>query len=471
MPPQTPKKKDSPLDKGLEKAGQALGNYLAPGSGKLVGKAAKSGVGKWLIAFGILSPLVGPAILVMVIAMLVTGGGGGQPQQANCSNTSTTGSSLFAGGGGGGGAAGGGGDLNPSGPDWAQTLNKNFPGIHSDFGQTGPRISHNVIAALAESAGKTTGIPVPGETMAQVTEGESSRYPGNVQGVPVSNGYGLWQETHAGAPDNPNEPIGEYHSEAGMFGWTYKDMLNPIKAALAMAFLFKKGGISQWYGTGHVTSQNAHYSGPLPLVNLYQVLGIKGPNSGGGTSSDFVSNSSGGASCSGGSSQPSFGQVSTVPGNKVTVDPQGNAHPPADAPKAVQNVVEAADAINQYPYSWGGGHCSNWPSSLDDTANWIKACGGSGNHDNGGGPGPGFDCSGSVAFALGMAGLAQKGYGLTNPGGISSEFDNGPKGPGKWITVFSNSQHVYMKVAGAWFNTENGAWGNHPPLTDNNATH
>ena len=56
----------------------------------------------------------------------------------------------------------------------------------------------------------------------------------------------------------------------------------------------------------------------------------------------------------------------------------GVALPPLEAPEAVKQIIEAGNGIARTPYIWGGGH-GKW----QDT---------------------GYDCSGSVSFALAAAG-------------------------------------------------------------------
>jgi hypothetical protein len=99
----------------------------------------------------------------------------------------------------------------------------------------------------------------------------------------------------------------------------------------------------------------------------------------------------------------------------------GIALPPLEAPAAVLKVIEAGNVIARSPYKWGGGH----GRFLDD----------------------GYDCSGSVSFALYAAGLIE---GPRNSSGLMSW---GKPGKGKWITIYTNPGHVYMEVAGIRFDT------------------
>src|SRR3954468_13696037 len=108
-----------------------------------------------------------------------------------------------------------------------------------------------------------------------------------------------------------------------------------------------------------------------------------------------------------------------VPGEDGKVNGDGFAVPPTSAPKVVKDVVAAGNTIAKTPYKWGVGH-PRW----DDT---------------------GYDCSGSVSFALHAAGL------LDSPL-VSGDFAHwGGRGPGNWITIYANADHVYMIVAGMRF--------------------
>jgi cell wall-associated NlpC family hydrolase len=110
-----------------------------------------------------------------------------------------------------------------------------------------------------------------------------------------------------------------------------------------------------------------------------------------------------------------------VAGEDGKVNGDGFAVPPRSAPKVVKEVVAAGNVIAKTPYKWGGGH-ARW----DDT---------------------GYDCSGSVSFALHAAGL------LDSPL-VSGDFARwGDRGAGRWITIYGNAEHVYMIVAGMRFDT------------------
>ena len=111
--------------------------------------------------------------------------------------------------------------------------------------------------------------------------------------------------------------------------------------------------------------------------------------------------------------------LATGPRARVLRD--GSATAPDDAPEVVKRVILAANAIAKFPYKWGGGHGA-----------W---------RDNG------YDCSGSVSFALAAAGLLDRP--LTS--GLFTRY--GDEGPGDWITIYANGGHVFMVVAGLRFDT------------------
>ncbi len=109
------------------------------------------------------------------------------------------------------------------------------------------------------------------------------------------------------------------------------------------------------------------------------------------------------------------------PGQTATLLSNGQAVPPAGAPPAVVAAINAANSIATTPYIWGGGHGS-FESS-------------------------GYDCSGSVSFALHGAGL------LDSPLDSTGLETWGEDGPGNWISVYGNSGHAWMIIAGLRFDT------------------
>jgi hypothetical protein len=101
--------------------------------------------------------------------------------------------------------------------------------------------------------------------------------------------------------------------------------------------------------------------------------------------------------------------------------PNGVALPPLEAPEAVKQIIQAGNGIARTPYIWGGGH-----------GKWLDK---------------GYDCSGSVSFALASAGLLSS----SETSGQLMSF--GKPGPGRWVTIYANGGHVFLEVAGIRFDT------------------
>jgi hypothetical protein len=108
-------------------------------------------------------------------------------------------------------------------------------------------------------------------------------------------------------------------------------------------------------------------------------------------------------------------------GPRARVLGDGTAVAPENAPDVVKRVIMAANEIAKFPYKWGGGH-----GAWRDT---------------------GYDCSGSVSFALAGAGL------LNRPLTSGLFMDYGAPGQGRWITIYANHGHIFMVVAGLRFDT------------------
>jgi len=115
----------------------------------------------------------------------------------------------------------------------------------------------------------------------------------------------------------------------------------------------------------------------------------------------------------------------TVPGMRAKISSDGRtAIPPEGAPEAVKKAILAANKITRKPYIYGGGH-----------ANFTKIA-------------RGYDCSGTVSWALGNAGLL-KGTPLDS----GSFMRWGQPGVGAWVTVYTNPGHAYAYIAGLRLDT------------------
>jgi peptidoglycan hydrolase-like protein with peptidoglycan-binding domain len=87
----------------------------------------------------------------------------------------------------------------------------------------------------------------------------------------------------------------------------------------------------------------------------------------------------------------------------------------------VARVIAAGNEIATRPYVWGGGHGSFQSA--------------------------GYDCSGSVSYALHGGGL------LSSPLDSTGFESYGEPGPGREITIYANSEHAFMVVDGKRFDT------------------
>jgi septal ring factor EnvC (AmiA/AmiB activator) len=119
-----------------------------------------------------------------------------------------------------------------------------------------------------------------------------------------------------------------------------------------------------------------------------------------------------------------------APGDHAQLLSNGDAAAPANAPAAVKGVIAAANQINDLPYVWGGGHGSFQSS--------------------------GYDCSGSVSFALNGGGL------LSSPLDSTGLETWGVPGGGSWITVYANSGHAFAVIAGLRWDTVGDTSGTGP---------
>ena len=99
----------------------------------------------------------------------------------------------------------------------------------------------------------------------------------------------------------------------------------------------------------------------------------------------------------------------------------GMAIAPRSAPARIKAVIAAANRIRSKPYIYGGGH-GRWEDR-------------------------GYDCSGSVSYAL------HGGNFLTSPLDSTSFMRWEKGGRGRWITVYANGGHAYAVIAGLRWDT------------------
>jgi 3D (Asp-Asp-Asp) domain-containing protein len=119
--------------------------------------------------------------------------------------------------------------------------------------------------------------------------------------------------------------------------------------------------------------------------------------------------------------------LTLAPGDQAAILSDGLATAPSDAPTAVKQAIAARNLLTDTPYLWGGGH----GTPLTELA-------------------AGYDCSGATSFILHAAGVLGA-YALDSTGLESW----GAPGPGRWITVYANSRHAFIDIAGVVMDT---AW-------------
>jgi cell wall-associated NlpC family hydrolase len=122
--------------------------------------------------------------------------------------------------------------------------------------------------------------------------------------------------------------------------------------------------------------------------------------------------------------------VPITSGERAQLLPNGLAAAPAGAPAAVEQIIAAGNQIVGRPYAYGGGH--GLPLSA---------------------LAPTYDCSSSVEHLLYGGGLLPVTYDAAS--GTLESF--GQPGPGRWVTLYANADHVFMYVAGLRWDTHNAA--------------
>jgi hypothetical protein len=122
--------------------------------------------------------------------------------------------------------------------------------------------------------------------------------------------------------------------------------------------------------------------------------------------------------------------VPLTPGQRAALLPDGLAAAPRQAPVAVKEIIAAGNQIVGKPYVYGAAH----GVPLSEV-------------------GPAYDCSSSVEHLLYGARLLPVTYGA--PSSALEAF--GAPGIGRWVTLYANSDHVFMYVAGLRWDTHDAA--------------
>jgi cell wall-associated NlpC family hydrolase len=120
--------------------------------------------------------------------------------------------------------------------------------------------------------------------------------------------------------------------------------------------------------------------------------------------------------------EPNPATTQLTPEQTATILPNGFAAAPESAPQEVKDAIAAANEIIGKPYVYGGGHNLKFS-------------------------GRGYDCSGTVSYALHGADM------LKAPLDSSSFMRWGLKGPGTWFTIYTNPAHAFAIIAGLRLDT------------------
>jgi hypothetical protein len=128
------------------------------------------------------------------------------------------------------------------------------------------------------------------------------------------------------------------------------------------------------------------------------------------------------AGCGEGGSE---GPLPLTAGQQAKVLPGGLAAAPKEAPQAVKAMVAAGNRLDHAEYVYGAGH--------GPSLNTLQ---------------PAYDCSSAVSYVLHGGGV------FGEYAEDSTELESyGEPGPGKWVSVYANSEHAFMFVAGVRFDT------------------
>jgi len=184
--------------------------------------------------------------------------------------------------------------------------------------------------------------------------------------------------------------------------------------------------IDLWWrfaGSLGIPYEHGDWSGP---VRIERTPATGAANLLGGIPTAEVASGAGGSECA------PLGQptLTLTPGPRATLLANGQAAAPAGAPTAVRAMIAAGNEIVGKPYLYGGGH----GLPLDQIAQV-------------------YDCSSSVDHVLYGGGLVG-----VNFDGTSTDLESfGQPGPGRWVTIYANADHVFMYVAGLRWDTHNAA--------------
>jgi hypothetical protein len=130
------------------------------------------------------------------------------------------------------------------------------------------------------------------------------------------------------------------------------------------------------------------------------------------------------AACEAGSGAAE-GPLPLTPGQSAKVLPNGLAAAPSEAPERVKAMIAAGNRLDHATYLYGSAH--------GPSLNTLQ---------------PAYDCSSAVSYVLHAGGV------FSASAEDSTELESyGDAGPGQWVSVYANSEHAFMYVAGIRFDT------------------
>ena len=125
-----------------------------------------------------------------------------------------------------------------------------------------------------------------------------------------------------------------------------------------------------------------------------------------------------------------FAVISSLPHGAARINPDGTATAPAGPRRRSWTMINAANRIIHTSYCYAGGHGS-----------WNSSC---------------YDCSGAVGYVLHAAGM------LSSPEPSGSMESQWEAGAGQWVSVYADSGHAFIVIAGRAFDTADYRRPEHP---------
>jgi hypothetical protein len=317
-------------------------------------------------------------------------------------------------------------------------------------------------AAVQGAVGAPTGGPAPGGMYARplkLTPGRwyevgATEYGGPSD--PTSSSFGSIGGSQGYLPAHPDtfaelSVLDSNPANAGAFTFADANALNtlPYLTGLVVAnggakrILYKRD-VGYGQGPGQFVSNGQPYrldmwwqsAGPLGVSKNPVTIALAPPVGAGQVLGQIPAGAPGAASsASAACSQLAATTVlQLTTGQRARILADGTAAAPQSAPPQAKLAIAAANQIHTEPYPSPDVHFGSL------TQLW-----------------PAYDCSGATSYVLYRARLH------SSWPDVSSALESwGASGPGKWITVYANSGHVWVVIAGLAFDTANYGGPNIP---------